>query len=134
MPSPVCVCVVCVCRACCVCVTHSLTLLLVHTRRPEERKRIEAAGGWVVDSRDLNMASLYCLNPELINEMVPLPPSSRCRVTSPLVAAFPQGLMRVSCVCVCVCVRSRVLCVLAAAAAAIDRSRFRRGWWSWWGS
>lgn len=37
--------------------------------RPEERKRIEAAGGWVVDSRDLNMASLYCLNPELINEM-----------------------------------------------------------------
>jgi hypothetical protein len=38
--------------------------------RPEERKRIESAGGWVVDSRDLNMASLYCLNPELINEMV----------------------------------------------------------------
>jgi len=37
--------------------------------RPEERRRIEAAGGWVVDSRDLNMASLYCLNPQLINEM-----------------------------------------------------------------
>jgi hypothetical protein len=48
-----------------------MALTCVLPRSPEERKRIEAAGGWVVDSRDLNMASLYCLNPQLINEMVP---------------------------------------------------------------
>eukprot|EP00005_Dracoamoeba_jomungandri_P006107 CAMPEP_0174251340 /NCGR_PEP_ID=MMETSP0439-20130205/1187_1 /TAXON_ID=0 /ORGANISM="Stereomyxa ramosa, Strain Chinc5" /LENGTH=725 /DNA_ID=CAMNT_0015331621 /DNA_START=35 /DNA_END=2209 /DNA_ORIENTATION=+ len=36
--------------------------------RESERRRIEEAGGWIVTTKELNIASLYQLNPELINE------------------------------------------------------------------
>ena len=42
---------------------------LTHTCREDERKRIQAAGGWIVDSKDLNISQLYRINPELIKEM-----------------------------------------------------------------
>ncbi|KAL6079657.1 PPM-type phosphatase domain-containing protein [Balamuthia mandrillaris] len=37
--------------------------------RDDEQRRIKAAGGWIVNSKDLNLSQLYRINPALINLM-----------------------------------------------------------------